>query len=213
MHKSVVKSTRPSQLLKQTLRAILRTKLHDLPWVLDSICKFDTKFYGFYKDVIRASRLINCEYNRFCQSRYPNKSLRHAVNCYLENQQEALRIYGPIEDWNTSQITDMSYMFHGANSFNGDISRWNVKNVANMKGMFNGATSFNGDISKWNVENVANMKCIFNGVKSNVKNEKDTTFVPHYNIRSNFIKNINAIFNKIHNSIINKLSKFKCTKF
>jgi len=46
----------------------------------------------------------------------------------------------------TSQITDMTYMFFNS-KFNGDISEWNVSNVINMDSMFNNS-EFNQNISK-----------------------------------------------------------------
>ena len=46
-----------------------------------------------------------------------------------------------------SGVTDMSGMFFGAHSFNGDISPWDVSGVTDMSGVFAGASSFNGDIS------------------------------------------------------------------
>ncbi len=62
---------------------------------------------------------------------------------------------------NMSAVTDMSWMFSGATSFNGDISGWNTEKVTNMQGMFVDATSFNGDISGWNTEKVTNMQGMF----------------------------------------------------
>ena len=66
--------------------------------------------------------------------------------------------YGHIGDWDTSTITDMSFMFSGfeddvehyvpgAESFNEDISRWNTSSVTNMRYMFLNATAFNANIS------------------------------------------------------------------
>ena len=40
--------------------------------------------------------------------------------------------YGKIQDWDVSQVTDMSEAFKGKSSFNGDISSWDVSNVTNM---------------------------------------------------------------------------------
>lgn len=61
----------------------------------------------------------------------------------------------------TSSITDMSNLFNGELSFNGDISSWDVSNVSNMEGMFYEATAFNQDISSWDVGNVTSMQSMF----------------------------------------------------
>jgi hypothetical protein len=37
--------------------------------------------------------------------------------------------YGKIQDWNVSQVTDMSSAFKGKSSFNGDISAWDTSIV------------------------------------------------------------------------------------
>jgi surface protein len=66
-----------------------------------------------------------------------------------------------ISQWDTSGITDMSYMFEGENDFNIDISGWDTSNVTDMSYMFSAALSFNQDISGWNVSNVTNMQNMF----------------------------------------------------
>lgn len=60
-----------------------------------------------------------------------------------------------------TSVTDLSYLFIGANSFNQNISTWNTSNITNMSGMFIAATSFNQNISTWNTSNVTNMESMF----------------------------------------------------
>ncbi|EOA06936.1 Hypothetical protein, predicted transmembrane protein, DUF285 family [Mycoplasma yeatsii 13926] len=83
------------------------------------------------------------------------ESLSHAfISCGAEE------IKG-IEKWDTSNITDMSYMFTTSENFNQDISNWDVSNVTNMSNMFLFAKKFNQDISSWNVSNVTDMSGMF----------------------------------------------------
>ena len=63
--------------------------------------------------------------------------------------------YGPVGEWDVSNVVDMSYLFTLTN-FNGDISKWDVSRVIDMSHTF-ASTSFNGDISKWDVSKVAYM--------------------------------------------------------
>ena len=55
--------------------------------------------------------------------------------------------HGPIEDWDVSAITDMTYVFNVASAFNTDLSKWDVSAVTNMGSMFYGAAAFNQDLS------------------------------------------------------------------
>ena len=68
---------------------------------------------------------------------------------------------GDFNDIDTSQITNMSYLFFDMEDFNGNISNWDVSNVESMSQMFRGCKSFNQDISKWDVSNVTDKSWIF----------------------------------------------------
>ena len=72
-----------------------------------------------------------------------NKSIRIAVQLYLTNQELAIETYGPIEEWNVSNVTNMSNMFYNIHYFNQDISQWDVSNVTDMSSMFWNAQEFN----------------------------------------------------------------------
>ena len=89
-----------------------------------------------------------------------------AVNAWCEDRAAAKAQYGPIASWNTSEITDMAYLFYRKASFNEDISRWDVSNVTSLRSTFSGATSFNGDLSRWNVRRVTGMHRCFSGATS-----------------------------------------------
>ena len=75
-------------------------------------------------------------------------------------------------DWDTSIVTDMSYMFYdagySANTFTLDLSDWNTSNVTGMSYMFHNAgrfaTTFTLDLSDWNTSNVTNMSNMFQSV-------------------------------------------------
>lgn len=69
-------------------------------------------------------------------------------------------------NWDTSNITDMTFMFKDATSFNGDISGWDTSHVTNMYGMFEDASSFNQDISSWDTSSVSIMSVMFRGAVS-----------------------------------------------
>lgn len=60
-----------------------------------------------------------------------------------------------------TNVTDLSYMFHGASEFNQDIGNWNTSNVTNMSHMFTNASAFNKNIGGWNTSNVKNMLFMF----------------------------------------------------
>ncbi|BFP39695.1 hypothetical protein FGF1_05400 [Flavobacteriaceae bacterium GF1] len=65
------------------------------------------------------------------------------------------------DTWNTSGVTDMSFMFSDASAFNQDISSWDTGKVTSMNFMFAAATAFNGSIGSWNTNSVTNMNYVF----------------------------------------------------
>ena len=70
-----------------------------------------------------------------------------------------------LNDIDTSEITDMSYLFYNLDPHNINISAWDVSNVKDMRIMFDGCENFNSDLSKWDVSNVINMYSMFSNCK------------------------------------------------
>ena len=56
--------------------------------------------------------------------------IRQAVDTYTT--QATIDKYGPIEDWDTSLVTDMSHVFDSKGSFNVNISKWITGAVTSM---------------------------------------------------------------------------------
>lgn len=74
-------------------------------------------------------------------------------------------INGNIKEWNTSNVTNMSFMFYES-GLNEDISSWDTSSVKFMSSMFQ-KSSFNQDISSWNVSSVISMENMFQSSKFN----------------------------------------------
>ena len=90
-----------------------------------------------------------------------DENIRLATNLWFSDVEQCIEQYGHISDWNTRNITDMSFLFEEKRDFNEDISNWNTRNVTNMTAMFNWASSFNQPIGAWNTHNVTDMKYMF----------------------------------------------------
>ena len=78
----------------------------------------------------------------------------------------ATALYGPIGEWNMSQMTDMSKLFSFSATFNSNINDWDVSNVTNMSSMFWYAKIFNQPLNKWNTSKVTDMNTMFNGTNA-----------------------------------------------
>ena len=98
--------------------------------------------------------------------KFNNKTLKDAVQEWLDNPANSEKKYGHISNWDTSEVTSMEALFVDAETFNEPLNNWDVSNVENMERMFNGASSFNQDISAWDVSNVTDMSEMFYKAKS-----------------------------------------------
>tara|TARA_Y100000994_G_scaffold45842_2_gene36003 strand:+ start:12172 stop:23358 length:11187 start_codon:yes stop_codon:yes gene_type:complete len=109
--------------------------------------------------IVNVDQTFTLEVNRYIFE--TRTSLVTAVNAWTTNSTTAAAIYGPINNWDVSQVTNMSQLFKDKTTFNDNISEWDVSNVTHMESMFNSATSFNKPLNDWNVSNVENMKGMF----------------------------------------------------
>ena len=67
-----------------------------------------------------------------------------------------------LEYINTSEVTDMGYMFKGSAMLSLDISHFDTRKVTNMDAMFSACTNLTElDLSNFNTENVTNMTSMF----------------------------------------------------
>ena len=67
----------------------------------------------------------------------------------------------PLNNWNVSNVTNMSNMFKGCYSFKQPLNNWNVSNVTNMASMFERCLNYKQSLDNWNVSNVTNMASMF----------------------------------------------------
>ena len=64
-------------------------------------------------------------------------------------ENEAALIYGDIECWDVSDVTDMSGAFAFQDDFNTGIECWDVSSVTDMTEMFYEASDFNQNLNIW----------------------------------------------------------------
>ena len=98
--------------------------------------------------------------------KFNNETLRAAVKEWLYDAAYAEATYGHISSWDTSDVTDMSFLFKEATSFNQPIGDWDVSNVKSMRSMFSIARAFNQPINNWDVSKVTNMHEMFKWASS-----------------------------------------------
>ena len=80
---------------------------------------------------------------------------------YMFYTAQVLTFTHSINDWNVSNVNNMSHLFSGAEKFNQDIGDWDVSNVTDMSAMFLNAKEFNQDIGDWDVSKVNDMSSMF----------------------------------------------------
>jgi len=67
----------------------------------------------------------------------------------------------PLDTFETHNVTDMSSMFYSAAKFNGTLGRWNTSNVTDMNSMFAKASKFNQPLDHFDTSSVTDMQSMF----------------------------------------------------
>ena len=101
------------------------------------------------------------DWSAFCNGARLEGGIYTAVEAWCADRNAAKDQYGPIASWNTSEITNIDYLFYFKAGFNEDISRWDVSNVTSLYYTFYSAASFNGDLWRWDVSKVTTMIYMF----------------------------------------------------
>ena len=87
-----------------------------------------------------------------------NDTIKDAVEQYfnlkeaLDNGETINSQILKINEWNTSNVTNMSALFLYRPNFNEDISGWDTSKVTDMSYMFSGCEEFNQPLN-WNEKN------------------------------------------------------------
>ncbi len=75
--------------------------------------------------------------------------LQKAINEFFFDKNAAITLYGTMNCWDVSAITDMNSLFSLQTSMNENISCWNVSNVKDFSYLFYGASTFNQSLCNW----------------------------------------------------------------
>ena len=128
-----------------------------------------------------------------------------------------------ISGWDTSNVTNMEFMFHKCRKFNQNINTkvvnlengrkykaWDTSKVTNMRFMFRYAVNFNGDISGWDTTQVMDMSYMFadttkfnQDIKTKVTREDGTKYKAWDTSK---VTNMSYMFYKASNFNINILN-------
>lgn len=107
-------------------------------------------------------------YQWWCKRKHTDQTIRAAIARLRPTQglnwQYAHAWFGPISQWDVSEVTDMSRLFESrapSDRFRGDISRWDVSNVRLFNNMFAHQTEFNISLARWDVSSAVDMTGMF----------------------------------------------------
>ncbi len=105
-----------------------------------------------------------------------DETIHKAVRDFLNDGPAKIEVvakYGPIENWNVSQVKNMDDLFNmtkidyysKGKEFDLPLNKWDTSNVTTMARMFYRAEKFNQPLNKWNTSKVTNMSGMFEETK------------------------------------------------
>jgi len=94
-----------------------------------------------------------------------NDNIHLAVSLWLDNPSEAEQVWGPLQEWDVSAVTDMDGLFASATADLGDLSQWQTSQVTSMTRMFQDALLMDGGsfMEEWDVSSVTHFDYMFHG--------------------------------------------------
>lgn len=135
-----------------------------------------------------------------------NETLPFAIWQCAREKTNVHAVYGPMEEWDVSDVTVMSRLFShlpvdrasrrheylGSSClFDVDVSCWDVSNVVKMRAMFASCRELHIDVSKWDVRRVTSMSGMFSGA-----NVESLSGLEHWKTES--LENTSRMFERAH---------------
>lgn len=82
-----------------------------------------------------------------------NVNLKNVVDTWFSSPTPVQNTYGNITDWDVSNVTNMSQLFHTRTDFDHDLSNWDISNVTNMYMIFHSSglstTNYDKILNGW----------------------------------------------------------------
>ncbi len=155
--------------------------------------------WGTNKWTSMSRAFYGCDFLRLYATDAPDLTLVTNTDSMFHNCRD---LASPdLSSWDTSNITNMSFMFRAATGFNGNISNWDVGSVTDFSSMFSSALVFNQNINDWNIgEHVTgtiNMESLFRAAYAfnQPLNNWDVSKVTNMSSMFRFARNFNQPIN------------------
>jgi len=88
-----------------------------------------------------------------------------AIRFYIEDEAEAIIVYGLMGDWDTANVDNFADLFSKdsieIDDANWDISAWDTSSVTSMREMFKGQVFYNQPLDSWDTSSVTTMEKLF----------------------------------------------------